>query len=76
MKTKAELDNKLQELKDAFGEHALTNGSIGDLRKWFKNYFNTGIVKVGDKLTFDFSGLSGNNHLRFYFMENLISSMM
>ena len=57
MKTKEELDYKLQELKDAFGDHALTNGSIGDLRKWFKNYFNTSIVKVGDKLTFDFSGL-------------------
>ena len=57
MKTKAELDNKLQELKNMFGENALSNGSIADLRKWFKNYFNKDIVKVGDKLTFDFSGL-------------------
>ena len=57
MKTKAELDNKLQELKNMFGENALSNGSIADLRKWFKNYFNKDIVKVRDKLTFDFSGL-------------------
>ena len=57
MKTKAELDNKLQELRKSFGEHAVTNGSIDDLRKWFKKYFNTGIVKVGDKLTYDFSTL-------------------
>lgn len=57
VKSKSELDNKLKELKKAFEGPATINGSIGDLKKWFKDKFNEDIVQIGDKLIYDLNAL-------------------
>jgi len=55
-KTKEELDKKLEELRSCFG--ALTvKPTLGDLMAFFKESFNRDIVKVGDRLIFDFTQL-------------------
>ena len=54
--TKEELDKKLEELRSCFG--ALTvKPTLGDLMAFFKESFNKDIVKVGDRLVFDFTQL-------------------
>lgn len=55
-KSKVELDNKLNELRKVFKEPTI-NSNIADLRDWFKDNFNTDIIKVGSKLTYDFTTL-------------------
>lgn len=55
-KTKEELNKKLEELRSCFG--ALTvKPTLGDLMAFFKESFNKDIVKVGDRLIFDFTQL-------------------
>ena len=54
--TKEELNKKLEELRSCFG--ALTvKPTLGDLMAFFKESFNKDIVKVGDRLIFDFTQL-------------------
>jgi hypothetical protein len=57
MKTRKELDNQIAELKKTFGNSTLSMGSVGDLKEWFKDNFNKDIIKVGDKLTYNFDFL-------------------
>lgn len=54
IRKKSELDSKLQILKNTFGDTQY-NGNIYELKKLFKDNFNTDIVKIGDELIFDFS---------------------
>ena len=54
--TKEELNKKLEELRSCLG--ALTvKPTLGDLMAFFKESFNKDIVKVGDRLVFDFTQL-------------------
>lgn len=57
IKSKAELDKKLEMFTRIFSDNILSKGNIADLREWFKENFNEDIVQVGDKLTFDFHAL-------------------
>jgi hypothetical protein len=61
MKTKAELDLQIDNLRKYFNCNVLTDGNIADLQKWFKNKFNRKIINVGDKLVFDFHVLFNMN---------------
>ena len=54
---KNELDEQLKILKEKFSTNIMTDGTIYDLRKYFKDKFNENIVQVGDKLTFNFHSL-------------------
>lgn len=54
---KNELDEQLKILKENFSTNIMTDGTIYDLRKYFKDKFNEDIVQVGDKLTFNFHSL-------------------
>lgn len=58
--SKSELDKKLNELRKMFGENSLSEGSIADLKKKFKDNFNKDIIKIGYKLTYDFNTLFNN----------------
>lgn len=57
MKTKEELDSKIKEIKDFFGDVTDLNGSISDLRKFFRKYFNNKIIHKGSHGVFDFTSL-------------------
>ncbi len=56
MKTKAQLDKQIEELRNAFG-NLLYASNIEELQKFFKNYFNKDIIQVGDHLIYDFTTL-------------------
>ena len=57
MKTRSELDSKVKELKEHFGNDICLNGNVYDLEKFFDRKFNYKIIKRGTRGVFDFTKL-------------------
>ena len=51
------LNNKLSDLRKIFGEFTTSNASIGNLKKYFKDYFNDEIIQIGGQFILDFTVL-------------------